>query len=76
VVTMPPGCPFTPRCPLARERCEHEEPELTPATSSEHSAACHFSHELVEASAEQLFGTREADTSALAEFVEESGGSA
>jgi oligopeptide/dipeptide ABC transporter ATP-binding protein len=76
VVNMPPGCPFTPRCPLARERCEQEEPELTPTTSGEHLAACHFSHELVDVSAEQVFGTREADTSALAEFVGESGGAA
>jgi oligopeptide/dipeptide ABC transporter ATP-binding protein len=74
VVNMPPGCPFTPRCPLARERCEQDEPELTPTTSAEHSAACHYSHELVDVSAEQLFATREADTSALAEFVQESGG--
>ena len=24
LLNLPPGCPFTPRCPLAQDRCEHE----------------------------------------------------
>ena len=28
----PPGCPFHPRCPVARARCAVERPELLPAT--------------------------------------------
>ena len=71
VVNMPPGCPFTPRCPLARDVCEHDEPELTPTTAAEHLAACHFSAELADADAASLFATEEADTAALEEFVAE-----
>jgi hypothetical protein len=47
------------------------EPPLEPTTSPEHTAACHFSEELVGAEAGQLFGTKVADTAALAEFVRE-----
>ena len=68
---MPPGCPFTPRCPLARPICDEEEPTLTATTSPDHTAACHFSDELVGAEAGQLFRTTVADTAALAEFVRE-----
>jgi hypothetical protein len=68
---MPPGCPFTPRCPLAREVCDEVEPSLEPTTSPDHTAACHFSDELVGAEPEQLFRTRVTDTAALAEFVRE-----
>ncbi len=46
VVTMPPGCPFTPRCPLAGEPCESEEPPLEPTDNAEHRSACHFSAHL------------------------------
>ena len=71
LVNMPPGCPFTPRCPLARPVCDEEEPELTATTSPDHTAACHFSDELVGAEAGQLFRTTVADAAALAEFVRE-----
>jgi peptide/nickel transport system ATP-binding protein len=71
LVNMPSGCPFTPRCPLAREICDEVEPSLEPTTSPDHTAACHFSEELVGAEAGQLFGTKVADTAALAEFVRE-----
>lgn len=36
---LPGGCPFHPRCPLAREECLPEEPELRPA-GVERRAAC------------------------------------
>jgi oligopeptide/dipeptide ABC transporter ATP-binding protein len=36
---LPPGCPFAPRCPDARDRCQHEyPPELTAADG--HRASC------------------------------------
>ncbi len=35
---LPPGCPFHPRCPLARDECKVAEPELR--GSAERSAAC------------------------------------
>jgi peptide/nickel transport system ATP-binding protein len=36
---LPRGCPFHPRCPLAREECRAEEPELRPAGAGRR-AAC------------------------------------
>ena len=48
----PPGCPFHPRCPVARARCAVERPELLPAAAgpgaapvagrSERVVACFF----------------------------------
>ncbi|WP_067607200.1 ABC transporter ATP-binding protein [Nocardiopsis listeri] len=64
---LPPGCGFAPRCPMARERCHQEEPRLlltngdTGREPSEagaptvHTAACHFSDELVGVGAADLF---------------------
>jgi oligopeptide/dipeptide ABC transporter ATP-binding protein len=46
LINLPPGCPFSPRCPLARELCVEEEPELGPTTSADHLAACFYSEEL------------------------------
>jgi len=42
---LPSGCRFRSRCPMAREGCQQEEPELRqPAGSApDHLAACHFS---------------------------------
>jgi oligopeptide/dipeptide ABC transporter ATP-binding protein len=41
LVNLPPGCPFSPRCPLAIEVCLETEPELTVTSSADHLAACH-----------------------------------
>ncbi len=65
LVNLPPGCPFTPRCPLAEEVCERIEPELMRIDGSEHLAACHFHEKLVGVSARQLFGTSSADPDLL-----------
>ena len=47
---LPPGCPFHPRCILAREVCrEGSSPPLAPpkeAPESTHRAACYFSEEV------------------------------
>jgi peptide/nickel transport system ATP-binding protein len=40
LINMPPGCPFSPRCPLARPDCDESEPELVPVEISEHLARC------------------------------------
>lgn len=40
-----PGCRFAARCPYARERCFHEQPELV-QIMPEHFVACHFVAEI------------------------------
>jgi oligopeptide/dipeptide ABC transporter ATP-binding protein len=53
LLNLPPGCPFTPRCPLARDLCDREEPDLMPA--------CHFRDEVAGTSASRVFGTASDD---------------
>jgi oligopeptide/dipeptide ABC transporter ATP-binding protein len=50
LIDVPPGCPFHPRCFLSqgREKCRTELPSLLPVDDAGHSAACHFSEELVD----------------------------
>jgi peptide/nickel transport system ATP-binding protein len=56
LINLPPGCPFTPRCPLAREHCEEVEPELRPIEGAGHAAACHYAEELAgDVRAEDVF---------------------
>jgi len=40
-IDVPKGCRFHPRCPIAKERCRLEEPELQ-EIGDEHTVACHF----------------------------------
>jgi oligopeptide/dipeptide ABC transporter ATP-binding protein len=61
VIDLPPGCPFTPRCPLARARCREEEPELR-KLGENHLTACHFAEELEERGGEEIFAPIAADT--------------
>lgn len=42
----PPGCTFHTRCPMARERCRVEVPELR-MIESDHFSHCHFAEELL-----------------------------
>jgi len=44
---LPPGCPFAPRCPLARERCRQEEPPLE-RHGAAHRSACFEWHRVGE----------------------------
>jgi oligopeptide/dipeptide ABC transporter ATP-binding protein len=50
LIDLPPGCPFHPRCFLAREKCRQENPPLVQVEgagpTSAHLSACHFSQEL------------------------------
>lgn len=41
----PPGCPFHPRCPIARPRCAQERPELTEVSRGRR-VACFFPGEM------------------------------
>lgn len=43
-LSLPPGCPFAPRCPHAVERCSAERPELR-WPIEHHAVACHFEPE-------------------------------
>ncbi|WP_229583397.1 ABC transporter ATP-binding protein [Paracoccus sp. S-4012] len=38
--TLPPGCPFAPRCPMARDICRRDAPPML--FEGAHGAACHF----------------------------------
>jgi peptide/nickel transport system ATP-binding protein/oligopeptide transport system ATP-binding protein len=46
-VNRPAGCAFHPRCPLARDRCRHEQPAVRPV-APDRWAACHFAEELLD----------------------------
>ena len=46
LINLPPGCPFTPRCPMARANCDDVEPLLRPIEGAGHRAACHYAEEL------------------------------
>jgi len=39
VVNLPPGCPFSPRCPMVTDACRADEPELLTVAPG-HLAAC------------------------------------
>ncbi|MFG1705090.1 ABC transporter ATP-binding protein [Nonomuraea sp. M3C6] len=41
LINLPPGCPFSPRCPLADGACHSEEPGLAEAGEGGHYTACH-----------------------------------
>ncbi len=61
------GCPFAPRCPLARQVCTDREPELVvvPSVSSalgEHRAACHFAVEVSRGDHGKVFSDGVVDT--------------
>lgn len=42
VLSLPPGCPFAPRCPIVQKQCLGEEPDLhrVDEGSAEHEVAC------------------------------------
>lgn len=55
LVTLPAGCPFAPRCPLAIEQCRQSEPALTPV-APRHAAACIRSDQVTGRSAAEIYG--------------------
>ncbi len=48
LISMPPGCPFNPRCPLATDKCREVEPRLTLTDDHDHYAACHHWQQMAE----------------------------
>ena len=62
LVNLPPGCPFTPRCPLAQQICDTVEPDLVATDRADHLAACHFHESLIGVSSDQLFHPTSLDT--------------
>jgi len=54
LVTLPPGCPFGPRCPLATDECRESEPTLT-TVAPDHTAACIHTHQVAGRRAAEIF---------------------
>jgi peptide/nickel transport system ATP-binding protein len=48
LINLPAGCPFSPRCPLADDRCHEQEPALVETEQRSHTAACHHWDRLTE----------------------------
>ncbi|MGH3995004.1 MAG: ABC transporter ATP-binding protein, partial [Pseudonocardiaceae bacterium] len=60
LTALPPGCPFTPRCPMAGDSCREVEPDLLPVDGlTGHRAACHYSSVLAsrDGDAAAVYGT-------------------
>jgi peptide/nickel transport system ATP-binding protein len=71
LVNLPPGCPFSARCPMSQPVCNQQEPDLLATDSADHYAACHFSDQLVGATPAELFDATAADAVVpAAEMVE------
>jgi oligopeptide/dipeptide ABC transporter ATP-binding protein len=50
----PPGCPFHPRCPFARELCSEEIPAFRVVDGTDHRSACHYAEELEQVGVTEL----------------------
>ena len=58
LINMPPGCPFSPRCPLAQADCDESEPVLEPVEDALHLARCkHWEEVAATADPRSLFDT-------------------
>ena len=62
LINLPPGCPFSPRCPLATSICQQEEPPLAPTDLPHHVAACHHWETLAEVAQPTLIFRSKAET--------------
>jgi peptide/nickel transport system ATP-binding protein len=76
LVNLPPGCPFTPRCPLAQDICQTREPELEPVDGSGftaaglriHLSACHFKEQVARQNPADLFTPTASDAELPKDF--------
>jgi peptide/nickel transport system ATP-binding protein len=64
-LNMPPGCPFSPRCPMSTDICETEEPTLEQGPDAGHLAACHFSEQVAGREPSDLFRPTSVDSEPL-----------
>ena len=48
IASLPPGCPFHPRCPYAIERCRTEVPPLRAYAGTPRLVACHRAEEVTD----------------------------
>jgi peptide/nickel transport system ATP-binding protein len=55
LASLPPGCPFAPRCPLAIDECRTAEPELI-TVGPNHTAACIRTDQVRGRSAAEIYG--------------------
>jgi oligopeptide/dipeptide ABC transporter ATP-binding protein len=61
LISLPAGCPFSPRCPLATEVCRQQEPPLFPTDERNHTAACHHWEQLAEVDDPTVFFRTESE---------------
>jgi oligopeptide/dipeptide ABC transporter ATP-binding protein len=61
LLNLPPGCPFTPRCPIAEPLCDREEPELLQIGGTSQKAACHFRDRVAGAAPGDIFAATAKD---------------
>jgi oligopeptide transport system ATP-binding protein len=47
LTSIPPGCPFSPRCPRVEDICRHDPPPPVIELWSGRTSACHFAEEVV-----------------------------
>ncbi len=57
LLNLPPGCPFSPRCPMRQPVCDDVEPHLIEVDGLGHVSACHFARDLAakDVSAAEVF---------------------
>jgi oligopeptide/dipeptide ABC transporter ATP-binding protein len=77
LISLLPGCPFAPRCPVARETCEREEPHMLSTGLPGHQVACHYAADMAGRRPRDLFAATSADGAepAAAAGSDEKGGS-
>ncbi|GJF09022.1 ABC transporter ATP-binding protein [Mycolicibacterium cyprinidarum] len=63
LAALPPGCPFTPRCPLSVDACHASEPELESVTPG-HQVACIRNEHVAGRSAAEIYGVSTAPPAA------------
>ncbi|HUN48112.1 MAG TPA: oligopeptide/dipeptide ABC transporter ATP-binding protein, partial [Stellaceae bacterium] len=73
LVNLPPGCPFTPRCPISVDLCLEVEPALEPANGGagsvrDHLAACHLRGEVAHLDQSRMFDRSSADAALPVDF--------